>query len=135
MFSPLEFFSILFFFYFSDARNILTFNRFFFKKKLLKYEDVYFLDCLVRWTWVYSYFVVALFFLMNFSTICEKWRLPLLIAFSWWLNFLLLVRNVSCRYKTSQSQLESRLRWDKRNIWIQLMIQLNNKFVSTNGNL
>ena len=48
MFSPLEFFSIQFFFYFSDARNILTFNRFFLKKKLLKYEDVYFLDCLVR---------------------------------------------------------------------------------------
>ena len=48
MFSPLEFFSILFLFYFLDARNVLTFNRFFFKKKLLKYEDVYFLDCLVR---------------------------------------------------------------------------------------
>lgn len=36
MFSPLEFFSILFFFYFLDARNVLTFNRFFFKKKVVE---------------------------------------------------------------------------------------------------
>lgn len=135
MFSPLEFFSILFFFTFQMRGTFWHSIDFFLKKNLLKYDDVYFLDCLVRWTWVYSYCVMALFFLMNFLTICEKWRLPLLIAFSWWLNFLLLVRNVSCRYKTSQSQFESRLRWDKRNIWIQLMIQLNNKFVSTNGNL
>lgn len=135
MFSPLEFFSILFFFLLFRCEERFDIQSISLKKNLLKYDDIYFLDCLVRWTWVYSYCVVALFFLMNFSTICEKWRLPLLIAFSWWLNFLLLVRNVSCRYKTSQSQFESRLRWDKRNIWIQLMIQLNDKFVSTNGNL